>query len=189
MNNTASLLPPNATDKERTLEQITARIDDVPTPIRDLWNPDTCPVELLPWLAWAFSIDEWDNQWPEEDKRESIKNAPMIHRHKGTPDSVRRVLRSAGYEEVEIIEGLHRLKRDGTGTRNGHYYHGNLGAWAEYIIVLQRAITNVQATQVRRLLETTAPLRSMLKQLDYRVAHHIHNGQILRDGTYNRGVA
>ncbi|WP_286104321.1 phage tail protein I, partial [Escherichia coli] len=23
----------------------------------------------LPWLAWAFSVDRWDEKWPEATKR------------------------------------------------------------------------------------------------------------------------
>ena len=49
-----SLLPRNATGAERAIEGATARVGAVPTPFRDLWNPDTCPAALLPWLAWAY---------------------------------------------------------------------------------------------------------------------------------------
>ena len=53
-----SLLPHNASPQERAIEAATARLADVPVPLRDLWNPETCPAELLPWLAWAFGVDE-----------------------------------------------------------------------------------------------------------------------------------
>jgi len=44
-----SLLPPNATDTERAIEATTERTTDLPVPLRTLWNPDTCPADLLPW--------------------------------------------------------------------------------------------------------------------------------------------
>jgi phage tail P2-like protein len=34
-----------------------------------LWNPQTCPLAALPWLAWTLSIDKWDTDWTEERKR------------------------------------------------------------------------------------------------------------------------
>ena len=30
-----------------------ADIENTPVPLRHLWNVDTCPANLLPWLAWA----------------------------------------------------------------------------------------------------------------------------------------
>ncbi|MCD9124037.1 phage tail protein I, partial [Cupriavidus sp. UGS-1] len=49
-----SLLPPNATPLERNLATVGAEaIAGVPVPLRDLWNPATCPPALLPFLAWA----------------------------------------------------------------------------------------------------------------------------------------
>ncbi|MCP6111406.1 phage tail protein I, partial [Klebsiella pneumoniae] len=37
-----------------------ASISDLNVPLRDLWNPWKCPVKFLPYLAWAFSVDSWD---------------------------------------------------------------------------------------------------------------------------------
>jgi len=91
-----TLLPPNATPLERALEAATARLSDVPTPIEPLWNPDTCPVELLPYLAWALSIDIWSPEWPEAVKRERIRRAIPIQRWKGTISSVRAVVAALG---------------------------------------------------------------------------------------------
>ena len=91
-----SLLPPNATQLERALEAATARISDVPVPLRALWNPDTCPVDLLPYLAWALSIDVWSSDWPETVKRERIRRAIPIQRRKGTARSVRDVVEALG---------------------------------------------------------------------------------------------
>ncbi|WP_353981691.1 phage tail protein I [Salinicola endophyticus] len=91
-----SLLPPNATEAERTLEATTALASDLPVQLRSLWNPDTCPAELLPWLAWALSLDAWQPYWPERIKRQRIRDAVEIQRRKGTAKSVRDVVRSFG---------------------------------------------------------------------------------------------
>lgn len=92
----SSLLPPNASKAERAIEAATARLGEVPTPLRALWNPDTCPAELLPWLAWALSIDTWKSYWSEPVKRARIRAAIDIQRRKGTADSVRKVVQAFG---------------------------------------------------------------------------------------------
>ncbi len=91
-----TLLPPNASPLERALDHAVARISDVPTPLRDLWNPDTCPVGLLPYLAYALSIDSWSSDWPETIKRRRVRQALAIQRRKGTSASVRDVIESFG---------------------------------------------------------------------------------------------
>lgn len=99
----SDLLPYNATPQERALAETTARISDVPVVVREVWNPDTCPPNVLPWLAWAFSVDDWDNNWTEEEKRNVIKNSLYVHKHKGTLAAVRRAVEPLGYI-IKIIE-------------------------------------------------------------------------------------
>ena len=91
-----TLLPRNASELERALEASMARLAGVPVPLRDLWNPDTCPVELLPYLAWALSIDSWSSAWSETVKRARVRHALAIQRRKGTSSSVREVVASFG---------------------------------------------------------------------------------------------
>lgn len=92
----ASLLPPNASRYERALTGVTSRVSQVPTPLRDLWNPDTCPAELLPWLAWTLGVSAWKPYWSDTVKREQIRQAVEVHRHRGTVQAVRRVVTSFG---------------------------------------------------------------------------------------------
>jgi phage tail P2-like protein len=64
--------------------------------IRDVWSPDDCPLDLLPWLAWGLSLDNWSTDWPESIKRERVRKAIAIARRKGTAESVRSVVASFG---------------------------------------------------------------------------------------------
>lgn len=96
MSDVKSLLPPNSTEVEKNLELATARLGSVPTNIRDIHNPDDCPAELLPWLAWAYSLDSWPPYWPDAVKRQQIKQSVDIQRHKGTSKSVRDVVAGFG---------------------------------------------------------------------------------------------
>lgn len=96
-----SMLPLNSTQLERAIE---AAIDDVPSlPIRTLYNAQTCPAHLLHQLAWAWSVDRWDNQWSEQVKRAAIESAFYIHAHKGTIGALRRVVEPFGYL-IEVVE-------------------------------------------------------------------------------------
>lgn len=74
-----------------------AVISDLTVPLRDLWNPETCPVKFLPYLAWAFSVDRWDENWSEAEKRSVIGEAFWLHQRKGTVAAIRRVIEKMGY--------------------------------------------------------------------------------------------
>lgn len=87
----------------RHLEAASERLSAVPVPLRDLWNPDACPLALLPWLAWAYSVDKWDDSWTETQKRAVVKNSLAVHRYKGTLGAVERALNSLGYH-IRLIE-------------------------------------------------------------------------------------
>jgi phage tail P2-like protein len=99
----APLLPSTSTPLERQAAQALAQIQRVPIPLRTLYNPDLCPLPLLPYLAWAFSVDRWDSKWTEAAKRAAIRSAYYIHSRKGTIGSLRRVVEPLGYL-IEIIE-------------------------------------------------------------------------------------
>lgn len=97
------LLPPNAEQLERLAAEALIQIERVPIPIRDLVNPDRCPLALLPYLAWAFSVDRWDERWSETTKRKVIKSSYFVHSRKGTIGALRRVVEPLGYL-IEILE-------------------------------------------------------------------------------------
>ena len=92
----ANLLPPNSTVHERNLAAVNARISDIPTPLRELMNPDTIPIALLPWLAWHLGVDAWKDYWPEQIKRARVKKAIPIARKNGTAAAVREVVATFG---------------------------------------------------------------------------------------------
>ena len=98
MTDVATILPASATAQERSLEQATARVGAVPVPVTGTWNPDTCPANVLPWLAWAMAVDAWDSGWTETQKRSAIKSSMQVHRKKGTVGAVRESLASIGWD-------------------------------------------------------------------------------------------
>lgn len=88
----SDLLPQNATGFETALAEAVSRISDVPVLIRDVWDPETCPENVLPWLAWALSIDQWNTGWTVAQKREAISSAILVQKFKGTTQAVHSAL-------------------------------------------------------------------------------------------------
>lgn len=88
------LLPPNATLLERALSASDARMLALPTwVIRAVWDADRCPLHLLPYLAAAWSVDEWEPSWSEAEKRQAIRDSVWLHQHKGTVGALKRALK------------------------------------------------------------------------------------------------
>lgn len=146
-----SLLPPNSTQLERALEAALAEKTEVP--LRSLYNPNTCPVHLLPWLAWAWSVDRWDNDWPEAVKRSVIASAHYVHSHKGTIGALRRVVEPFGYL-IEIIEWFQTAP------------NGIPGTFALKVGVLDQGITDEMYAALTALIDDAKPVTRHMTGLD-----------------------
>lgn len=96
----SNLLPPSATIFEVNFDEAFSRVESVPTPARTTINPDTAPAQILPWMAWAQSVDNWGIDWSEEQKRAVIKAAYSVHRQKGTVYALRTALAALGYDLI-----------------------------------------------------------------------------------------
>ncbi|MFC0685068.1 phage tail protein I [Novosphingobium clariflavum] len=88
----ASVLPPASTPLEKALEQVAARLTDLPAPVRSVWSAADCPETHLPWLAWALAISHWKSEWTTAQKRAEVADAIPYHRRKGTRRAVEEVL-------------------------------------------------------------------------------------------------
>lgn len=141
----ARLLPTNASELERLAAEAFAQIERVPVPLRDLWNPDACPVELLPILAWSFSVDRWSQAWPESAKRNAIKAAYFIHSRKGTIGALRRVVEPLGYL-IEVREWWEEAPL------------GVPGTFRLLIGVLDTGITEAMYQELSWLIDDAKPL-------------------------------
>ncbi|SFU24698.1 phage tail protein I [Paraburkholderia aspalathi] len=94
------LLPPNSTTHERNLATVAARLGDIAVPLRDLTNPDTCPLAILPWLAWHLGADRWQDYWSEAEKRDRVRRTIPIAKKKGTVGAVRAALAAFGVDLI-----------------------------------------------------------------------------------------
>lgn len=145
------LLPINSTPLERALADV--QVADLPVPLRELMDPQRCPVALLPYLAWAWSVDRWDPAWSETVKRKAVAAAFRIHQHKGTIAALRRVIEPLGYL-IEIIEWWHMEPP------------GEPGTFRLRIGVLDSGITEEMYQEVERLIDDAKPLTRHLIGLD-----------------------
>ena len=89
-----TLLPPNSTKLELALEASMAKAFDHPVNIDKLWSAQDCPIELLPYLAWALSVDTWNSDWPEHVKRQVVASSIYVHKFKGTAAALKAALKA-----------------------------------------------------------------------------------------------
>ena len=94
------LLPPNSTKFEQNFEAAFARVSNIEINIRSFNDPLTAPDEVLPWLAWERSVDVWNPNWTEEQKRQVIKTSLYNHSIKGTVGSLEVALNSLGFPVI-----------------------------------------------------------------------------------------
>ncbi|MEO3725779.1 phage tail protein I [Pseudomonas syringae] len=147
------LLPSNSTPLEQQAAQALAQIQRVPIPLRTLYNPDKCPLPLLPYLAWSFSVDRWDSQWPESAKRSAIRSAYYIHSRKGTRGSLRRVVEPLGFA-IEVVEWWQTIPL------------GPRATFALNISVSGTGITEQMYQELTWLIDDAKPLTRHLTGLD-----------------------
>lgn len=104
MSEPVTLLPPNRTPWEKALSLTSAARRPLPAGIvRDAINPWTAPEHLLPWLAWSWSIDLWNDGWTVERKRRVIARAARLHRLKGTEAGLRELLELVEAELRQVV--------------------------------------------------------------------------------------
>lgn len=146
------LLPLGSTPLEKRAAEILKSAVENPIVIADLINPDKCPAHLLPYLAWAFSVDKWDENWTDEVKRIAIKQSFFIHKRKGTINAVRRVVEPIGYL-IELKEWFNTVPM------------GEPGTFSLTIEVPETGLNEQTYNELVRLVNDVKPVSRHLKQL------------------------
>tara|TARA_R110002033_G_scaffold171199_1_gene218069 strand:+ start:34401 stop:35021 length:621 start_codon:yes stop_codon:yes gene_type:complete len=149
-----SILPPNLSDLERALDVAIARIEDVNIPISTLWDPWACPIDVLPYLAWALSVDFWRSDWSEAVKRKVVANAKLIHSKKGTRQAVERAIAGV-FGSSEIKEWFEFEPRKTPGTFVVNAIVGDDGINSRTISDLTIAIDNAKRKSAHYTLRVT----------------------------------
>lgn len=142
-------LPPNATPAERHLAQVAGHAGDVPVIIREVWNPDASPADLLPWQARAVSVDVWDPDWTTAQKRAAIKASLGVHRKKGTIGAVVEALNALGFT-ARVQEWFNQIPQAAPYT---------------YRLILEAEQTGFDLEDVVLLLEVVANTKNLRSHL------------------------
>ncbi|MFK0086491.1 phage tail protein I [Pseudomonas sp. NPDC090755] len=145
-----SLLPLNSTALELAIEAAGVEVTEIP--LRALYNPDTCPAHLLHQLAWAWSVDRWDDTWSDAIKRSVIRSAYYVHAHKGTIGALRRVVEPLGYL-IEVKEWWQTQPQ------------GVPGTFALQVGVLENGISEDMYQELTRLIDDARPVSRHLTGL------------------------
>lgn len=111
-----ALVPSNHRPLEHALAEVLGPINAIdPRSIETLWDAWRCPASYLPFLAYALSVDFWDDGWSEIQKRKTIAYSAAYHRRKGTRLAVELALES-GNRPFSFVEWFEQypLGRRGT---------------------------------------------------------------------------
>lgn len=195
-----SLLPPSSKNWLRYTEAGTARLSAITVALRTLWTPAACPVDLLPYLAWALSVDRWDKDWPAERKIAAIQRSYWLHRRKGTRAAVRRVIEDMGFSAT-FAEWF--VVGDEPGTFRLEVDVNEVGLTQKTLSELNRLIDDAKpvsrhpaqlniAAKVHGNIHVGSTLCSgdiiSIYPAEYEAADNIiYNGVIFHDGNFNYG--
>lgn len=151
-----NLLPPNTTPFEKRIVETTAKTTELNTNLSSLIRVDDAPADFLSILAWQFSVDRWQDDWPDEVKRAQINNSIKVHTYKGTNFALRSIVESFGYS-LTIHEWWQESPMNEPGT---------------FQITIEtngRALTEKTSKTLVELLQDAKPLTRELKGIEINV--------------------
>lgn len=108
---TDSLLPDNRTGLEYQLEQTLAdQLQQLDSPWPTLWNPATIPHRLLPWLAQAKGVEDWQGD-SEQARRDTVASIWQVQRLAGTRAALKQAVEGLGFKAtIEAGEQPYQLR-------------------------------------------------------------------------------
>lgn len=147
------ILPPNATPLQTDLDDAIAfRLGSLDIPNRWLYNPDLCPEHILPWLAWAVSVDVWNKEWAVETRRAVIKASLQVHTQKGTIGALKRALAAFKFDNIKVEEWFE--------------YGGEPFHFKVLVEVLTTDFDIFELTEVYSVIQKSKNVRSRLESLE-----------------------
>lgn len=134
-----SILPANLAELERDIDAALDRLGDIKVDTATLWNPWTCPPQVLPFLAWALSVDQWRSAWSEQQKRRMVAQSLDLHRIKGTRRALDLAVAGFGLQ-VKITEWFDAVPEMPRGTFRVDIYSTDQSVSEELGAELLRAV-------------------------------------------------
>lgn len=150
---TNKILPHNATPLQTDLDDAVAfRLGNLAIPNRWLYNPEQCPEHILPWLAWAVSVDVWNKDWAVETRRAVIRASIQVHKHKGTIGALKTALSAFKFDNIKVEEWFE--------------YGGEPFNFRVLIEVLTTDFDVFELTEVYSVIQKSKNVRSRLEALE-----------------------
>ena len=108
-------------------------------------SPDTCPFELLPWLAIQRSVDRWNPDWSEAIKRKVVRDSFEVHKRKGTVGALRRVVEP--FADLIDLTEWHQMEPMGVP-----------GTFSMSLALFESGLTEQGLVELERIIGDTKPI-------------------------------
>ena len=148
-------------------------------PVRHLWNPETCPVAFLPYLACAMSVDADISAFTVSQQRALIADSFEIHRRKGTVGSIKRIIDTLGW--TLVTDGFVEGRRD---TTDPSLIIRESGGWAQFTLEISNTIPIGQAREAVRLIQQVAPISRKVFSFDFSSVPKFYDGGVDAEGIF-----
>ena len=152
-----------------------------PTAEQNEKRAPVCPKEILPHLAYAFSVDEWDETWlnpsneqstdvvegwSEHTQRRVVDASLRVHRKKGTRRAIEEALSVFGALSVKPVEWWELKKTEGDEKFGKPGEPGEPGTFdLEIELAAGEKVTSEMKDQIYRILDATKNCRSHLRKI------------------------
>ncbi|MFT7086973.1 MAG: phage tail P2-like protein [Rickettsiales bacterium] len=146
-----TLLPLNVTDLLKDLESSSLRATNLEALNQYVLSPNQAPEHILPWLAFAVSVDDWSDNWSDEVKRNVIKASVGIHQIKGTIGALRSALEAFDYENIVAHEWFD--------------YDGQPHFFRVFFDITKEGFSTEDMPEVVRAIDNSKNARSHLEEL------------------------
>jgi P2-related tail formation protein len=174
----------------RALETLGARVSGFDLGPVLLYDFDHVDQSVLIYLAEQFNMlgdAGWDMADTEAKRRALLKESVALHRLKGTPWAIKRVLALLGFGTAVLVEGWVKVARyNGAVAFDAAALYGDGTLhWAEYEIMFDVPVQIAQAKNLAAVLSRYAPARCHLRKM---VSSGLrYNAVCSFDGTYSFG--
>lgn len=136
---------------------------------------ETVDADALYYLAEQFDVlgyRGWKLATTEAERRALIKRAVLLHRYKGTPFAIKEALRSIGFDNTVIQEGINYLY-DASITHNGANEYGG-DDWATFRVIFDlgndKGISTTQTDDLVALVNEYKNVRSHLLGINWKAS-------------------
>lgn len=149
-----SLLPPSIRDERfLALEQLVERINAIDLEILSVYNIDTVTAAALYDLADQFNVlgvRGWLLASDEQERRDLVKEAIVLHKRAGTAYAIRRSLALVGYPNATVTENP-AMVYDGSWKYDGKEYYEGKRIYG-FIVTLDPLQSAVSATLIQLII-------------------------------------